>query len=69
MLWAIVVFLWGLVALLVLAFQIKIKSSKQVEIKDLKRAEEIHTNAEKSRSEPLPSDTDAGLRSIGKLRD
>ena len=64
---AIVVSLWGLVALLVLVFQIK--SSKQVEIKDLKRAEEIHVNAEKSRSEPLPSDPDAGLRSIGKLRD
>jgi hypothetical protein len=69
MLAAIVVSLWGLVALLVLVFQVKVNSKQQVEVKDLKRAEEIHVNAENSRSEPLPSDTDAGLRSVGKLRD
>ncbi|CAB4124963.1 hypothetical protein UFOVP59_62 [uncultured Caudovirales phage] len=69
MLAAIVVSLWGLVALLVLIFQVKMGSKRQEEIKDLKRAEEIHTNAEKSRSDPLPADIDASLQSLGKLRD
>ena len=69
MLAAIVVSLWGLVALLVLIFQVKVGSKKQEEVKDLKRAEEIHTNAEKSRTDPLPTDVDAGLQSLGKLRD
>lgn len=64
-----VVTLWGLVALVVLGIKIKLAAQDKAKIADLQRAEEIHTNAEKSRSDPLPSDVDAGLHSFGKLRD